>query len=162
FHILLPRTEGVVEHRTPVAADGSEGGTETILLVEDEDSVRGLTSRVLQSYGYKVLEAADGAEALRLAQDNRQSIHLLLSDVVMPELSGLELAHRLTRHRPRMRVLFMSGYTDDALDRCGVLHPNAAFLPKPFTAETLAHKVRETLDHKTKPIAKPAAEMSRR
>jgi PAS domain S-box-containing protein len=150
FRILLPQCEGVVEAQ-PVAVPGgslrgSLRGTETILLVEDEDAVRGLTARVLQSYGYTVLEASDGDEALSLAKTKNRVIHLMVTDVVMPGIGGLELANRLERLRPKMRVLFMSGHTDEFIDRRGVLHPNAAFLPKPFTPETLARKVREILD----------------
>jgi CheY-like chemotaxis protein len=107
---------------------------------------------VLQSYGYQVLEARDGAEAQQIAQQNGHFLHLMLTDVVMPGISGLELARRLAPLRPKMKVLFMSGYTDDAIVRRGVLSPDAAFLQKPFTPDALARRVREVLDQ---PAARP-------
>jgi PAS domain S-box-containing protein len=147
FQVLWPQADGPAA--AAPAGDGDaavRGGTETILLVEDEDSVRGLTARVLAGYGYRVLEARDGAEAQHLAQKSGQYLHLMVTDVVMPGISGLELARRLAPVRPKMKVLFMSGYTDDAIVRKGVLAPDAAFLPKPFTPEVLARRVREALD----------------
>lgn len=158
FRVLLPQTERPQPKppgRTNNAA--SLGGTETVLLVEDEETVRGLAARVLRGHGYQVLEAADAAEAERMAATGGRFLHLLLTDVVMPGVSGLELARRLSSDRPKMRVLYMSGYTDETIDRRGVLDGNVAFLPKPFLPEALARKVREVLDAKPAMMAKGRA-----
>jgi two-component system, cell cycle sensor histidine kinase and response regulator CckA len=121
-------------------------GTETILLVEDEPAVRSLSRMVLEMYGYTVLEAGNGGEALRRGEAHDGPIHLLLTDVVMPGMGGREVAERLRPRHPAMRVLYVSGYTDDAVVRHGVLAAETAFLQKPFTPVTLASKVREVLD----------------
>lgn len=121
-------------------------GSETILLVEDEDVVRGLARQILEQAGYKVLDASGGEEAIRLCRERSEPIHLLLTDVVMPETSGREIAQRLTSLRPATRVLFMSGYTDDAIVHHGVLDSGVEFIQKPFTPMALAKKVREVLD----------------
>lgn len=121
-------------------------GNETILLVEDEDSVRKLARHVLELNGYHVLEAADGDEALRLASTHAGDIHLLLTDVVMPNLGGRPLADRLLASYPQLKVLFLSGYTNEAIVRHGVIDSDFAFLQKPFTTITLAQKVRDVLD----------------
>jgi CheY-like chemotaxis protein len=126
-------------------------GWETILLVEDEDAVRALAREVLRRHGYVVLEARHGVDALRAAERHTDDIHLLVTDMVMPHMSGRDVAERLTTARPKMKVLFMSGYTDHALMHRD-LTPGAAFLQKPFTPEIFARKVRQVLD---------AAEMSR-
>jgi two-component system cell cycle sensor histidine kinase/response regulator CckA len=116
------------------------------LLVEDEAAVRALIRVVLREGGYTVLEARHGGEALRLAEQHPGPIHLLLSDVVMPERGGRELADRLTGLRPDLKILYLSGYTDDAVLRHGVQEAEAALLQKPFTPDALALKVREVLD----------------
>ncbi len=121
-------------------------GAETILLVEDEPSVKGFAVQVLRENGYNLLEAANGNEALRMAQEYAGEIHLLLTDVVMPQMGGKELADRLKPLRPDIKVLFTSGYTDNAIVHHGVLEPGIDFLQKPFSPETLAQKVREVLD----------------
>jgi PAS domain S-box-containing protein len=123
-------------------------GNETVLLAEDEDAVRTLACHVLRSCGYVVLEASDGQEALRVAQKHKGPINLLLSDVIMPHLSGRQLVERMAAVKPVMKLLFFSGYTDDAMVRHGVLDTDYAFLNKPFTPAALAQKVRDVLDEK--------------
>ena len=130
------------------AQEAMPRGGETILLVEDEEGVRALTSQVLSSCGYKVIEARDGHEALRLASESQGQIELLLTDVVMPRMGGRELSEKLAELHPRMKVLFLSGYTDDAVVRHGILEAEVAFLQKPFTPASLAVKVRDILDEK--------------
>jgi len=121
-------------------------GAETILLVEDEPSVRRLVSQMLQLTGYTVLEAANGLEALGLMDHVGQPVDLLLTDIVMPAMNGGTLAQRLSRRHPKMRVLFTSGYMDDTVVQ-EVVAMGAQFLPKPFTPDALTQKVREVLDH---------------
>jgi CheY-like chemotaxis protein len=118
-------------------------GAGTILLAADEEIVRKLVREVLEGYGYRVLEATSGATALSICEQHRESIDLLLTDVVMPEMSGPELARRLTQLHPEMKVLFMSGYTDDAIVRHGVLEEEVLFIQKPFAPDDLARKVKE-------------------
>lgn len=122
------------------------GGGETVLVVEDEAEVRAIARMVLERYGYRVLEAGSGAEALRVCEGQEGPVQLLVADVVMPGMSGPEVARRLTRTYPELKVLYMSGYTDDAIVRYGVSERGTAFLQKPFTSEALARKVREVLD----------------
>jgi signal transduction histidine kinase len=147
LRIYLPRVEGtaVVSGRT-TSSSLSPVGTETILLVEDEAGVRRLSLTVLETQGYVVLQAASGDMALQVARSETGPIHLVVTDIVMPGMSGRELWDRLRVLRPDSRVLFMSGYTDDAIARHGVLEPGIAFLQKPFTPFSLAQKVREVLD----------------
>lgn len=147
FKIYLPRVEGAVETaEAVVASDDLPRGAETILLVEDEEGVRELAREILESSGYKVLEAANGAEAVTICDDDDCSIDLLITDVVMPHMDGRQVAERLTAIRPQLRVLFMSGYTENAIVHHGVLDKGANFIAKPFSAEDLARKVRELLD----------------
>jgi CheY-like chemotaxis protein len=147
FRIYLPRVDDLVpEVGISASSDDSGPGSETILLVEDETHVRELVAQVLQASGYTVLTAADAAAALTLSDRHPGPIHLLLTDVVMPEMSGLELCQRLKSLRPRTRVLYMSGYTDEALGRHGVLEPGTFLLQKPFRVGALGQKVREVLD----------------
>ncbi len=146
FKIHLPRAELKVEPvETPRRAVGRTG-TETILLVEDEASVRSLVSGVLEQGGYKVLLARNGEDALVVSEQHKGPIHLLLTDVVMPEMGGPELAEHLRPFHRKMKVLYMSGYTDDSIVHHGVLSSSATFLQKPFTPDILAQKVREVLD----------------
>jgi PAS domain S-box-containing protein len=146
FKVFLPPVEAAPavqpDHKFPTKMRGSE----TVLLVEDEEYVRSLVRRSLQSKGYTVLEARNGQDALRIAQQHRGSIHLLITDVVMPGMSGRELAESLTPLRPEMKTLYMSGYADDAILHHGVLDFGTALLQKPFTSEALASKVRQVLE----------------
>ena len=118
----------------------------TILIIEDRPLDRKLLTAILRTGGHEVVQASDGKEALSLARSLAGPIHLLLTDVVMPGMSGRELAERFIKKRPEVKVLYMSGYTDDAVVRHGVLRPGIAYLQKPFTPESLAQKVREVLD----------------
>ncbi len=121
-------------------------GTETILLVEDEDIVRSLTRHILEGCGYTILEASNGLEALSICGKHDCQIDLLLTDVVMPQMGGRELAEKFAHIYPQMRLLFTSGYTDDAVVRHGVIEAGTNFIQKPFTPDGLAHKVRDVLD----------------
>jgi DNA-binding NtrC family response regulator len=114
--------------------------------VEDEETVRNLASAILEDYGYTVFTAANGAEGLTLCEDSSEKIDLLITDVVMPEMSGRALAEKAERLRPEMRLIYMSGYTDDSVVRHGILAENAAFIQKPFLPDVLASAVREVLD----------------
>ncbi len=147
FKLYLPRTDQSVTADTGVApVRALLRGTETILLVEDEEAVRMLSRALLERQGYRVLAASDAEEAMQIAGRESASIDLLVTDVVMPGESGPELFERLRPLRPAMRVLFLSGYTDEAIVRRGVLKPGTPFLQKPFTATSLSTKVRELLD----------------
>jgi two-component system cell cycle sensor histidine kinase/response regulator CckA len=148
FKVYLPRAaEGIrAPSDLPAASTApSVRGFETLLLVEDESEVRDLVRDILAAWGYRILAARDGVEALEVAQSHEGPIHLLITDVVMPRLSGKALADRLRSSRPELRVLFTSGYTDDTIVHHGVLAEGVHFLSKPFELETLAHKVREVL-----------------
>ena len=114
--------------------------------MEDEEVVRKLAVRVLKKQGYKVLEAPDGGKALMLCEEFKEPIHLILTDVVMPGMSGRKLVDRLKEIHPEMKVLYMSGYTDNAILHHGILEPGTNFIQKPFTVESLPRKVREVLD----------------
>jgi CheY-like chemotaxis protein len=145
FEIFLPavneRPQQIDEPReTPPVR-----GTETILLAEDDEVLRTLTARILTSQGYRVLEASDGVEALRVADRHRGTLDLLTTDIVMPSMGGHDLANELSARRPGLKVLFVSGYTDDAVGR-GELQPGDAFLQKPIDPKVLARKVRQMLD----------------
>jgi DNA-binding NtrC family response regulator len=119
---------------------------ETVLVVEDEQAVRELVVRILSAHGYQVLEAQDGSDALQVGEQHSGSIDLLLTDMVMPHMNGKELAEQMCDRRPGMRVLFISGYTDNVIAQQGMLDPGVTLLPKPFTMEDLLHKVRSALD----------------
>ena len=146
FKIYLPRVDAPAEGVAVTAVAPVGRGTETVLLAEDAAAVRAVARQVLERQGYTVLEAPDGELALHLAQRHAGPIHLLLTDVVMPGMSGRQLADRLARLRPDTKVLYVSGYTDDAVVRHGVLEAGIAYLQKPFTIDSLARKVREVLD----------------
>ncbi len=126
--------------------DSAPHGTETLLIVEDEQAVRELAARILRDRGYRVLEAASGQEALQMAQEYMGTIQLVLTDVVMPGISGRNLVSRLEESRPTIKSLFVSGYTDNAIVHHGILDSNVAFLQKPFTVERIIRKVREVLN----------------
>jgi PAS domain S-box-containing protein len=146
FKVYLPRVDAPAADikRRPVSVMAT--GSETVLLVEDEEAVRRLADRILRSAGYKVLTAAGGSEALLLCEKHDGVIDLLLTDVVMPHMSGRELAERLAKTSPKLKVLYMSGYTDNAIVHHGVLDPGTRFIGKPFAAAELTRKVREVLD----------------
>ncbi|MBW2263472.1 MAG: PAS domain S-box protein, partial [Deltaproteobacteria bacterium] len=148
FKIYLPAVEDrpAVPLRPSQAPAGDPGGTETVLVVEDEETVRRLVVRILEHNGYSVLEAASGPEALDLVREARPDIQMLLTDVVMPGMSGRQLADRLTAELASLRVLYMSGYTDDAIVDHGLLEKGIAYISKPFSAAALAEKVRAVLD----------------
>jgi hypothetical protein len=147
FKVYLPLVEGLAK-AGPLEKEQVEApsGTETVLLVEDEASLRAIIRECLEEVGYRVLEAADALAALEVEKQHPEAIQLLITDVVMPGLGGRELAERLTARRPGIRVLYMSGYTDDAVILHGVLTADMPFLEKPFTPGGLARKVREVLD----------------
>jgi CheY-like chemotaxis protein len=145
FKIYLPRVDEPVVPISDVVPE-LEGGSETVLLVEDLPAVRMVARQMLERHGYAVLEAPDAATALRLAEMHVGPIQLLLTDVVMPDISGKSLANQLVQRLPHLKVLYMSGYTDDAIVRHGVLQEGIAYLQKPFTPAVLARKVRAVLD----------------
>ena len=147
FKIFLPRIEETAEASAAKSGPDRElSGTETVLLVEDDPGVRAFGVRVLRERGYTVIEARGGAEALSLAGRHAGPIHLVVSDVVMPGMSGRDMAERLAVQRPGTKILYMSGYTDDAISRHGVLDPGTAFLQKPFTPDALVRTARSVLD----------------
>lgn len=147
FRIYFPRVEDAAEPLNHTqTAKTSLGGTETILLVEDEESVRQLVRETLAARGYQVLEADDGQKALAISKSHAGPIHMLLTDVVMPGMSGRELAKQLAETHPQTRILYLSGYTEDAIVHQGVLDSGTAFLQKPFTLQMLSRKVREVLN----------------
>ncbi|GLC28463.1 ATP-binding protein [Roseisolibacter agri] len=147
FTLYLPRTTVAPEARRPEHASGDvRGGSETVLLVEDEDAVRAIARETLARRGYDVLMASDGPGAVALARRHPTPIHLLLTDVIMPGMHGRELAETLLRDRPGMRVLFMSGYTEDEVLHRGISTEALAFIAKPFTPDALAARVRDVLD----------------
>lgn len=153
FNIYLPRVaENAVDTR-PVGPDSPDElrGTETILFAEDEDMLRTLTRHLLELYGYRVLEACDSNQAQRLSEQTGHEIHLLLTDVVMPGVSGRILADQLKQKRPELKIVFMSGYTGQRVGEKEILEPGSLFLQKPFTRESLARKIREALD-----VSRPA------
>ena len=155
FKIYLPRADAAEVATPPPESTAAQlpQGSETIVLVEDEESLRELIRECLETTGYTVLEARHGADALEICERHEGPVHLLITDVVMPNMSGRELGERVRAVRPDIRVLYMSGYTDDAVVRHGVLAQDMAFLQKPFTAEALARKVRACLETSNTPGA---------
>ena len=146
FMVYFPRADAaeiVVDTPSPIAR--LRAGTETVVVVDDAEGLRELTRKLLRRQGYSVLLAANADDALRLFEEN-PSIDVLLTDVVMPGASGPELTRQLVEQHPTLKVVYMSGYTEDAIAQQGVLNPGIAFLHKPFTSETLGRKIREVLD----------------
>jgi two-component system cell cycle sensor histidine kinase/response regulator CckA len=152
FQIFLPRAEGesALKQSDPHSPPLFQG-SETILIVEDNELVRNLTSEALRQFGYSVIEASGGDPALKIIQENGEKIDLLLTDVVMPGLNGRELADQVLSSRPGIKVLYMSGYSDNAIVQHGILSPGLAFIEKPFSPETLAEKVRQVLHASSSP-----------
>lgn len=145
FNIYLPRVEATIDQNSMPVARAAEGGSETVLLVEDEESVRQLVRETLQAKGYRVVEADNGEAGLAAVDAHTGDIDLLITDVVMPGMSGRELAEKLQAIRPGTKVLYLSGYTEDTIISEGALEKGTAFLQKPFTLQTLSRKVREVL-----------------
>jgi CheY-like chemotaxis protein len=148
FRIYLPAVDSLSLTPVPDSAVEGLGGTETILLVEDDESLRKIAVRTLTRMGYTILQAENGEAALQAVAEHAGPIHLLLTDVVMPRMDGRELAERLAPQLPDMKVLYSSGYTDDAVVRHGVLQAQVSFLSKPYTPAILRRKVRDVLDKK--------------
>jgi CheY-like chemotaxis protein len=146
FKIYLPRVDEPLEEMKEKVIQEDPMGSETILVVEDEEPVRKLAVRLLKKQGYRVLEAPDGGQAFLLCEKHHEPIHLILSDVVMPGINGRELVERLQRIHPEAKSLYMSGYTDNVIVHHGILMNGVEFIQKPFTLESLARKVREVLD----------------
>jgi len=161
FKIYLPRVastgEPAAQVATPAQFQKVEPGTETILLVEDEANLRYLARQYLEKQGYKVIEAADGAVAMQIAVAHEAVIHLLLTDVIMPGMNGRELAQRISEIRPNVKILYMSGYTENVIGHNGMLDAGVRLLQKPFNLRDLKSKVREVLDATPTP---PEAVMS--
>jgi two-component system, cell cycle sensor histidine kinase and response regulator CckA len=143
--IFLPAATAVAEPATPPVDIQALRGTETVLVVEDQMDVRGVIERTLSRYGYTVVAAANGPEALATAQKYQGTIHVMLTDVVLPGASGREVARQVVATRPSLRVLYMSGYTDEVIVQHGVLEPGLASVQKPFTGESLARRIRAVL-----------------
>jgi DNA-binding response OmpR family regulator len=145
--IYLPLIQGTIERaETRSVHRNALRGTESVLVVEDELMVRELVTEILEAEGYEVMAAHRGYDALRLSSEYPGAIDLLITDVVMPEMSGRELAERLLEQHPKTKLLFISGYTDDAIVRYGISVAEMAFLQKPFTPDELIRKVRDILD----------------
>jgi CheY-like chemotaxis protein len=149
--VYLPRSDGVIRDEEAVV-QVLRRASETVLLVEDEESVRLVTRTILERAGYRVLEAKSGGDALLICEQHTATIHLLLTDVVMPRMSGRVLAERLGPLRPGMRIVYMSGYTDDSVVRHGILDSDVAFLQKPVIPDALLRKLRDVLDAPPPPL----------
>jgi len=146
FRIYLPWTEASAPAGpAPGTPAVVPRGSETVMVVEDQEGVRRLAAAVLTGYGYHVLPAASGPEALQLAADYGGTIHLLLTDVVLPQMNGRALADAMQKQRPGMKVLYMSGYSEEVIAHRGVLDPGVDYVPKPFSPEALAARIREVL-----------------
>ncbi|HYK50150.1 MAG TPA: response regulator [Terriglobales bacterium] len=158
FKIYLPRAkDATVVPQASLPVEGYSGGCETVLLAEDEPAVRQSTREFLTLNGYIVLEAKNGTDALAIAREYKGTIHLMISDVVMPQMGGARLAAELAIERPEMKVLFVSGYAESTVQRHGAIDVTARFLQKPFSLRTLAHKIREILDPEVPALAAAAS-----
>jgi PAS domain S-box-containing protein len=146
FKVYLPRAEGQAVSASTPQARGKGPGAETILFVEDDDEVREVATRILRKNGYRVLEAANGADALRVCEAEARPVDLVVTDIIMPEMGGSQLAERIREARPDARILFTSGYTEDATLRQNFMEPGEEFIGKPFTASQLTKKTRDVLD----------------
>ena len=146
FDLYFPLVDAPSLAATATSPSKPQNGSETILLVEDQQAVRLLLTQVLTDYGYRLLEASNGQEALRLVAVTRDPIHILVTDVVMPQMTGPALAERLRRQRPDLRVLFMSGYAEGTVLPTFLAEPGTGFIQKPFLPTELTHKLRELLD----------------
>jgi two-component system cell cycle sensor histidine kinase/response regulator CckA len=146
FKVYFPRADGADVEKRMTTHKLAVTGTETVLVVEDEEAVRFLTRAILERAGYRVFDAPNPQQAEALFEQHMNLFHLLVTDVVMPGSSGPRLFARLARQRPDLRVLYVSGYTDDAIIHQGQLAPGVDFLQKPFTADALNRRVREVLD----------------
>jgi two-component system cell cycle sensor histidine kinase/response regulator CckA len=155
FKVYLPIADGEIIESQEVPEPVTLQGSETILLVEDQDEVRAVALEILRRYGYHVIEARNAGDAWLTVERHPRTIHLLLTDVVMPKMSGRELAERLLEQRPEMRVLYMSGYTENAIVHHGILDSGIAYLQKPILPELLARRVREVLDAPVKRSQRP-------
>ena len=151
FKIYLPAADDSPSQSGESGSRIGLNGTETILLVEDDEGVRGLALMCLEVHGYKVLTAVDGKDALQVVERHQGPLDLILTDVVMPNASGPEFVELLKPQMPDVKVLFMSGYTDDAVLRSGLLRADVSFIQKPYSAVGLARKVREVLDEHRPP-----------
>jgi two-component system, cell cycle sensor histidine kinase and response regulator CckA len=145
FQIYLPQVDGRADDNSSPAPDAARGGSETVLLVEDEDSVRQLVRDTLEAKGYSVLEAKSGEDGLETAARHRGTIQLVITDVVMPGMGGRELVKKLAETNPATKVLYLSGYTEDTIVSDGSIESGTAFLQKPFSLQNLSRKVREVL-----------------
>jgi len=153
FTVYLPRRDARISIIPAPRLTAADTGRETVLVVEDEDGLRALVQRILINAGYTVLVAQNGADALALFDQRQGKVDLLLTDVVMPQMSGYQLAERLARSKPTLKVLYMSGYTDEIIDRHGVLKDGVRLIGKPFTAADMSRKVRVVLDENRGAIA---------
>jgi CheY-like chemotaxis protein len=148
FKVYFPKVaEDVTAGKERAKVSDEISGSETVLIVEDNDALRKLAKNVLRKYGYEILEAENGEKALNVSETHEGPIHLLLTDVVMPAMSGTDLSEKLQSIRPETRVIYMSGYTADAIVRNGILRQDINFIEKPFSLENLAKKVRQVLDN---------------
>jgi CheY-like chemotaxis protein len=155
FRVVLPAVQHTETPASGTLAIEPPKGSETILLVEDEENVRRIAVRTLRQNGYTILEAADGPTALQMVRNVNGAVDMLITDVVMPHMGGREVAEAVRALAPGIKVMFSSGYTDDAVVRHGVLEADVAFLQKPFTGKTLLARVREVLDTRGTPPRVP-------
>ena len=146
FRIFLPMIKGEVEGAQSTAFPPPTGGTETILMAEDNAEVRKLMKEVLERFGYKVIEAVDGEDAIKVFNENKNNVQLLLLDLIMPKMNGKEAYDEIRKIRPDIKVIFGSGYTSDIIDKKGILEEGLNFITKPISPRELLRKVREVLD----------------